>query len=1037
MPFEATPFLRALLAASWQGTLVMLLVLALRPLLGRRVPARWRYLLWTLVLVRLLAPSFILPPSPASLQNIAIVERPGERVTIALDEAYTDYFMGARLGAQEAKPIEPANQWRWPVAHPRFHHRKLSWWQLGAIVWAAGASLLAAWILGATIRLHRRMRGEDAALDEAIAAIWAFCCARFSLRRRPRLLVVRWIGSPALVGVFRPTLLIPEQVMAAFSREDWEHILMHELAHYRRRDHWTHALQLVALCAHWFNPFDWLGFRYLRADRELAADELALERLAGERAVAYGDTLLKVLSAHSTEGFQPGMIGIMDDAAQLKQRLRRIVAFGPSHLIGSFAGLALILVLSAIVLGRASNTADLSAYRNMKPAEILVSAAAKNDLPVLRKILDDGIDLNVVAKLPGETTALAAAAAANHMETLRLLVTKGARINSQDGKSSPALMAALWNGSLECANYLLAKGAACDPQVLADAKSDIADRKTGAYVISTPAERGQILDRNGKVLVTNRRIDNLGIVFPKLFLSDAEVLAFASQQTAMAESLLHRATALSFSQPAILRHYKNRGMLPIDIAENLTAEEKANLKKAAVPGLVVHPVAFRYFPNATLGAPFLGFAYLADRTKLIRSDKVEPVETAGRDGLELTFNDQLAGKSGATLFAFDTQGRKISDTVSRAPQPGNSVVTTIDANIQDLCEKALQEGGRPGAMMIIDPTSGDVLAMASWPTFDPNQFIPSISLANWKALNEDPRHPLVDRTCSAAYPPGSAFKIFVGLAALESGAIKLDEKIPNPPSIQFDDHTFHDWKDSDRGMLTFAEALEQNADSWFYQVGAKTGAQSILDWAEKFGFSRKTGIPLPNEKTGLIPTDEFMKKKLDKHWAELSSGYTANLAIGQGYTSVTPIQMAQAMATLANGGTLHQPRLVKQVQNREGQILGEYHPDPQGHLDIKPEILSELKKAMIAAVQGNQGSAHSAALDGIQVAGVTGSPPWIMGGKEHTAGWFAGFAPAGQPKFAFAAVIEGDPGERASGATAAAAPMVAEVLRQLFASETK
>jgi penicillin-binding protein 2 len=1036
MPFDATLFLKAVLAASWQGTLVMLLVLSLRPLLGRRIPARWRYLLWALVLVRLLAPSFILPPSPASLQNIAIVERPGERVSIAFDAAYTDYFLGARIGAQQANPIESATQPRWPVSHPRAHHHVVSWWQLAAIVWAAGAALLAAWILGANLRLHRRMRGASADLNEPIAEIWTSCCARFSLRRRPRLLVVRWIGSPALVGVFHPTLLIPEHVMETFSREDWEHILMHELAHYRRRDHWTQALQLVALCAHWFNPLVWLGFRYLRADRELAADELALERLSGERAVAYGDTLLKVLSAHSTEGFQPGMIGIMDDAAQLKQRLRRIVAFGPSHIIGSFAGVGLLLALSAIVLGRASHTADLSTYGRMKPPEILVSAAARNDLPALRKLLDDGIDPNVLAQLPGEKTALAAAAAANHLETLRFLVTKGARINSPDGKSSPALMAALRIGSLACANYLLAKGAACDPQVLADAKSDIADQKTGASVISTPAERGEILDRDGKVLVTNRSLENLGIVFPKLLLSDAEVLAFASQQTATAESLLHRSAALDFSQDAILRHYKNKGMLPIDIAENLTTEEQAKVIKVAAPGLIVHSVAQRYFPNATLGAPFLGFAYLSGRTEPPRPGKEAPVETAGRDGLELTFNDQLAGQSGATLFAFDAQGRKISETVSRAPQPGKSLVTTIDANIQDLCEKALQEGGRPGAMVIIDPATGDLLAMASWPTYDPNQFIPSISLADWKALNEDPRHPLVDRACGAAYPPGSAFKVFVGLAALESGAIKLDDKFPNPPSIQFEDHTFHDWKNSDRGMLTFGEALEQNADTWFYQAGVKTGAQSILDWALKFGFSRKTGIPLPNEKSGLIPTDDFMKQKLDKHWTELSSGYTANLAIGQGYTSVTPIQMAQAMATLATGGALHQPRLVKQLQNREGLILGEYHPDPQGHLDIKPEILSALKKAMIADVQGNQGAAHSAALDGIQVAGVTGSPQWIIAGKEHTASWFAGFVPAEQPQYAFATVIESDPADHISAA-ATAAPLVRKVLRDLFPSDTK
>ena len=278
--------------------------------------------------------------------------------------------------------------------------------------------------------------------------------------------------------------------------------------------------------------------------------------------------------------------------------------------------------------------------------------------------------------------------------------------------------------------------------------------------------------------------------------------------------------------------------------------------------------------------------------------------------------------------------------------------------------------------------------------------------------------------------------MFAGLAALESGAIKLDDKLPNPPSIQLGDHKFLDSKNSDRGMLSFAEALEQNADTWFYQAGIKTGAKPIIDWALKFGFSSKTGLPLDGESAGVIPTEEFVKERLHKNWEELSSDYTANLAIGQGYTLVTPVQMAQAMATLATGGTLYQTRLVKELRNHEGKVIGEYNLPPRDHIDIKPEILAELKKAMIAAVSGSQGPGHDAAIEGIQVAGSAGSAQWSTATKKRAAGWFTGFAPAERPKYAFAAFYEADP-EQGIPSGADAARMVGKVLRELPVAEPR
>jgi ankyrin repeat protein len=285
------------------------------------------------------------------------------------------------------------------------------------------------------------------------------------------LLATGCVESPALVGLLRPRLLLPRTALPAFSAEDWEHVFLHELAHFRRRDHWTQALQLVALCAHWFNPLVWLGFRCLRTDRELAADEWALRHLRGERATAYGDTLLKVLTAQSRGGFAPGLVGIMEDGTQMKQRLRHIAAFVPRRLAGSIAGIVLVLILAAVVLGRSAGEREVD-YTGLAPIEIMVTAARAGDRPMLEKQLAAGVDINGIANLKGERTALAAAAAANQLEILRLLLARGANVQLQAEKADTAVVVALKKGWPECADFLLGQGAVCPPGMAAAAKGD-------------------------------------------------------------------------------------------------------------------------------------------------------------------------------------------------------------------------------------------------------------------------------------------------------------------------------------------------------------------------------------------------------------------------------------------------------------------------------------------------------------------------------------------------------------------------------------
>ncbi len=201
-------------------------------------------------------------------------------------------------------------------------------------------------------------------------------------------------------------------------------------------------------------------------------------------------------------------------------------------------------------------------------------------------------------------------------------------------------------------------------------------------------------------------------------------------------------------------------------------------------------------------------------------------ETEGRDGLEQTFNAMLTGQHGEYKLTFDKDGRKTSERIITPPVPGYTVVTTLDLRLQDLAEKALEAKAKRGAIVIIDPDSGDILAMASWPTYNPNAFIPNISAEKFKELQDDPNIPLLPRAFRSSYPPGSVFKVAVGVAALESGMVAADDEFDCSPALQVGNTVFHNWKKTERGSLNFVQALTESCDTWFYQAGIKTGAES-------------------------------------------------------------------------------------------------------------------------------------------------------------------------------------------------------------------
>ena len=464
-------FTKEVIAASWQGGLVILLILLLRPVLGVWVPARWRYALWVLALLRLLVPAFLLPASPASVQNLAVVDRPFEQAALALERKQTAHALPVSSPSQaqsQGPGAEEGLAGFAPAARKSSHG--ISPWTLSLFVWLAGVISVGTFIVLATVRLHRRVLSGEVPMDDAIERVWSRCCARLSIQHPPRLIATGCVESPALIGLLHPALLIPKATHLA--AEDWEHILLHELAHFRQRDHWTQAVQLLALCVHWFNPLVWLGFRYLRADRELAADEWALRHLEDRRSEAYGQTLLKVLAAEAGSLLPRCTVGILEDGAQMKQRLRHIVAFTPRRVAGTIVGAIAMLALAAIVLGR--QAADLADYEGFTPAESLAVAAQRGDRAAMEQLLHDGVDINAVVNVRGERTALTTALANRDLDFIRLLVAKGADVQLKPGKASAPLIVALKKGWTDIADYLRSKGATCDAEILAAANNDAA-----------------------------------------------------------------------------------------------------------------------------------------------------------------------------------------------------------------------------------------------------------------------------------------------------------------------------------------------------------------------------------------------------------------------------------------------------------------------------------------------------------------------------------------------------------------------------------
>ncbi len=559
-------------------------------------------------------------------------------------------------------------------------------------------------------------------------------------------------------------------------------------------------------------------------------------------------------------------------------------------------------------------------------------------------------------------------------------------------------------------------------------------KEARAMTLSVPAPRGQIVDRNGIPFAQNRAANYLALVMPYLEgASDAQIVAFAKKTIDATNRALGKAWSLSDDK--LLLHYKHRRWLPLvfSIEEGLNVEITPDMEDKLAPllgtNLVLQPSYLRHYPQGATACHIVGYT---GKTRPLPTGPIvdgDPVfeEMEGREGIETAFDSDLKGAPGIVNVLFSPDGKRLSEDVRRVPSPGRNVVLSIDYNFQKYAENALQKHTTSGAMVIMDVTNGDILAMASNPGFDLNEFVPGIRQKRYEELTKDPRLPLYPRAFRGEYPPASTFKIVTALAALDSGKVTAKTYYDCTTALEVGNRVFHNWNKEAEGSMTVVTAIKRSCNTWFYRAALDSGADYLSNMALRLGFGERTGIPLKAEGAGFVQTNAWSQQNLG---TKTQSGDLANMAIGQGRVLATPLQVCQCMAGLGDGTRIPQPRLVLQVQDMADRVVMAYEPKDRKRIDLNPDHRQTVINGMVAVVNGAGGTGQSAGIKHAEIAGKTGTAQWKIA-KDQNLAWFTGFLPAGKPMFAFAVVYEGEPGETVSGGQKAA-PIVREVFTNIF-----
>ena len=551
-------------------------------------------------------------------------------------------------------------------------------------------------------------------------------------------------------------------------------------------------------------------------------------------------------------------------------------------------------------------------------------------------------------------------------------------------------------------------------------------RLARTMTIAIPAPRGLILDREGRPLAQTKMAYHLALDFTAYQgpAASESAVAWAQERIAEANALIDGDQ--KYSNQKLTNYYRHRRWLPRKISQILTETKAKSLEGQLPVGLTLLPVYQRFYPEKGVAAHLIG--YVGAKTVLpsgpINDGDALFQSTMGKSGFEKIFDQKLSGEPGLKKMIFDENGTKILDEPIKRPRPGGNIVTTLDLDWQRYAERVLREGSKRGAFVVIDIHSGEVLVMASRPTFDLNEFVPYISQKRYDELKNDPAAPLFGRAFKSEYPPASTFKPIVTLAAINTEAIRYDQKFNCPYQIKIGNKFFRNHSAGHQGDVEAKRALAKSINPWFYQVGIKTGPQAFLSVARRLGYGSKTGLPLIGETTGTAPSPDYIKEKMGR---PTTNGDTANLSIGQGLVTASPLQVAQSMAAIGNRSVLMKLQLVRQIQDFHGRVIEAPTFKKRNDLNLSTIALDTTHRGMKDVVHAGYGTGQRGDLGFTIMCGKTGTAQWKPDINQNLA-WFSGFFPYDNPRYAFAVVYEGAPGESVSGGRNAA-PMVRRFFR--------
>lgn len=546
----------------------------------------------------------------------------------------------------------------------------------------------------------------------------------------------------------------------------------------------------------------------------------------------------------------------------------------------------------------------------------------------------------------------------------------------------------------------------------------LSDNNRTRTVVIEPA-RGLIYDRHGELLANNVPSFNLYVTLDDV--EDREqLIRDLVELIGLDETLLRKKLA-------------ERGgkLVPRKIKDRLTLREAALIesRRLDLPGVMVQPELQRNYPAGTTAAHLTGYVGEVSAEQLEREEysDLHQGSIVGQYGIEKVYDHYLRGRAGQRTVEVDAMGHEKRTVMVQKPEAGDDLYMTIDLRLQRLAEELL--GEEAGAIVALDPTTGEILALASRPAFDPNVLSRELTAKQWEEIVQDERHPLTNRATQGQYPPGSTFKIVMAAAALETGTVQPSTKIRCAGGYQFGKRVFRDWKAGGHGPMDLNQALVHSCDVYFYTVGQRMGIDTIASYAMQFGLGRETGIDLPSERIGIVPSTSWKEKVRHEPWFP---GETISAAIGQGYVTVTPLQMAHLIGTVANNGISYRPRLVKAIMDRATGRLVEIKPEITGRLPVKQDTLEVIQEGLAGVVA--EGTATRAKSLLVSIAGKTGTaqtaalrtgPEKDIPKKFRDHAWFVSYAPIEAPRIAVAVLVE-----HMGHGGAAAAPLAKQIIEE-------